>query len=88
MIVITAEDGRHHGNPSCHFLAEYSATYITLHDISGGGSLHAGRIPLLRMRHGILFQNICRYEQPSDIDLDNIHDSEKSGTAGADSQWY
>ena len=31
---------------------EYSAADVTLYDVSGSGSLSAGRIPLLRMRPG------------------------------------
>ena len=46
------QKSRHHGNPSCHFLAEYSAADVTLYDVSGSDSLCAGRIPLLRMRSG------------------------------------
>ena len=58
------QNGRHHGNPSCHFLAEYSAADVTLYDVSSSGSLYVGQSGILHMHHGILFQNISSANRP------------------------
>ena len=46
------QNGWHHRNSSCYFLAEYSAPYITLYDVSGSSNLCTGQISLLCMHHG------------------------------------
>ena len=67
LLHIDQQKGQYHWNPSCHFLAEYSAADITLSDISISGSLCTGQSHILCMSWNII-PEYFKCEQASEED--------------------